>query len=155
MNKQAFIKHSLFCLCIALGLGACSRSNWKLVWQDDFNAKGIDYTVWSHTDRGNADWANTQSKDPRCYEMRGGCLVLKGIVNDDLEADTAHYLTGGIWTKGKHAFDCGRIEVRARLQGAKGAWPAIWLLPFDTENNHWPNGGEIDIMERLNHDPIA
>ncbi len=155
MNLQSLFKR-LFCgVCIITTLCACSRSNWKLVWQDDFNGSGIDYTVWSHTDRGNADWANTQSKDPRCYEMRGGCLVLKGIVNDDLDADTAHYLTGGIWTKGKHAFDCGRIEVRARLQGAKGAWPAIWLLPFDTENNRWPNGGEIDIMERLNHDTIA
>ena len=84
-------KHSstiITLLCITSMLCACSRSNWKLVWQDDFNGSGIDYTVWSHTDRGNADWANTQSKDPRCYEMRGGCLVLKGIVNDDLEADT-------------------------------------------------------------------
>ena len=71
MNLQSLFKR-LFCgVCIITTLCACSRSNWKLVWQDDFNGSGIDYTVWSHTDRGNADWANTQSKDPRCYEMRG------------------------------------------------------------------------------------
>ena len=73
MTLKSLFKR-LFCgVCIITTLCACSRSNWKLVWQDDFNGSGIDYTVWSHTDRGNADWANTQSKDPRCYEMRG-CL---------------------------------------------------------------------------------
>ena len=44
------------------------------------------------------------------------------------------------------------MEIKARLQGAQGAWPAIWMLP---ENGKWPDGGEIDIMERLNHDSIA
>jgi beta-glucanase (GH16 family) len=38
------------------------------------------------------------------------------------------------------------------LHGAKGAWPAIWMLAQDSE---WPDGGEIDIMERLNFDSIA
>ena len=60
-------------------------------------------------------------------------------------------LTGGIWTKDKKSFDPGRFEIRAKLHGAKGAWPAIWLLPYDHKNNMWPNGGEIDIMERLNN----
>ena len=44
------------------------------------------------------------------------------------------------------------MEIRAKLQAAKGAWPAIWMLP---EKAEWPKGGEIDIMERLNHDHIA
>ena len=46
----------------------------------------------------------------------------------------------------------GRIEIRARLEAAEGAWPAIWMLP---EHAPWPMGGEIDIMERLNNDTIA
>lgn len=156
MTNQNIYRHITTLIIALILLCSCSRkSGWQLVWQDEFNGNTIDYTTWSHCDRGKADWANTQSADPRCYEMRNGCLVLKGIVNDNLEADTAHYLTGGIWSKGKHAFDCGRIEVRAKLQGARGAWPAIWLLPFDTKKYGWPNGGEIDIMERLNHDSIA
>lgn len=68
------------------------------------------------------------------------------------ENDTAPYLTGGVYTKGKKLFTGGRVEVCARLQAAKGAWPAIWMLP---EKAEWPKGGEIDIMERLNHDRIA
>ncbi|MDE6490975.1 MAG: glycoside hydrolase family 16 protein [Muribaculaceae bacterium] len=125
------------------------------MWSDDFNGSTLDSTVWSRTERGTPDWANTQSKDERCLEMRDGLLVLKGIVNDNLETDSAPYLTGGIYTKGKKSFDPGRFEIKARLHGAKGAWPAIWLLPYETEKYHWPLGGEIDIMERLNNDSVA
>lgn len=38
------------------------------------------------------------------------------------------------------------------MHGATGAWPAIWMLP---ELDNWPDGGEIDIMERLNNEDIA
>ena len=31
--------------------------------------------------------------------MRDGCLILKGIVNDNMDVDTAKYLTGGLWDK--------------------------------------------------------
>lgn len=66
--------------------------------------------------------------------------------------DDSEYLTGGIWTKEKKPFvpPC-RVEVRAKLNAATGAWPAIWMMPFD-ESQPWPTCGEIDIMERLNHD---
>lgn len=60
-----------------------------------------------------------------------------------------------MWTKDKHAFHRGRIEVRARLHGARGAWPAIWTLPYEIDKYVWPMGGEVDIMERLNYDSIV
>lgn len=87
-----------------------------------------------------------------CYAMQDGNLILRGIANHTQKNDTAPYLTGGVYTKGKKLFTGGRVEVCARLQAAKGAWPAIWMLP---EKAEWPKGGEIDIMERLNHDHIA
>ena len=127
-----------------------SGDGWKLAWEENFESEKIDDTVWSKTLRGGADWAKTQSHDERCFAFRDGNLVLRGIVNDDLEADTSAYLCGGLFTKGKKEFAPGRIEVRAKLQAARGAWPAIWLLPYDGKK--WPNDGEIDIMERLNHD---
>lgn len=128
------------------------RPGWRLVWEENFESERMDWSVWSKTVRGTADWADTQSADERCYGFRNGNLILMGIINDDLEADTARYLTGGVVTQGKKAFAFpGRIEVRARLQAATGAWPAIWLLPSDPAVR-WPQGGEIDIMERLNYD---
>ena len=138
---------------IAVAFSSCGNGGgdgWKLVWEENFETGVIDTTVWSHTKRGHADWAKTQSEDERCYAFRNGNLVLRGIVNDDLQADTSAYLCGGLYTEGKKAFAPGRIEVRAKLQGARGAWPAIWLLPYGSYK--WPNDGEIDIMERLNYD---
>lgn len=124
---------------------------WKLVWQDDFDAPTIDETVWSRIPEGTPDWARCQSLDDRCYEKRESSIVFKGIVNDDKEADPREYLCGGLWTLGKKAFGPGRIEVRARMTNAQGAWPAIWMMPFKAVNG-WPYDGEIDIMEHLNHD---
>lgn len=143
---------------VAFSAVCCTHTpEWKLEWEETFESEVTDTSVWSKTTRGTADWQNTQSSDPRCFGYRDGNLVLRGIINDDREADTAEFLTGGLWTAGKKAFGPGRIEVRARLQGATGAWPAIWLLPFDQEDpeNRWPYGGEIDIMERLNYDSVA
>lgn len=147
----------VFFLCLLMGtLEACHPSpEWKLVWEEDFDGTELDTTVWSRIPRGKPDWQNTQSDDNRCYEMCDGLLILKGIVNDDLKTDPSPYLTGGVWTNGKHAFDGGRVEVCARLQGAQGAWPAIWMLPFETENYPWPDGGEIDLMERLNFEDFV
>lgn len=150
------MKKIIYLSLLTVLLGSCSHTpGWKLVWEENFNGPSLDTSVWSRISRGTPDWQNTQSFDDRCYDMQNGLLILKGIVNDDLEADPSPYLTGGVWTKGKHAFNGGRIEVRAKLQGAQGAWPAIWMLPFETDKYHWPEGGEIDIMERLNFDSIA
>lgn len=134
--------------------GKQKPKEWVLVWSDDFNGNSVNERVWSRIPRGTAEWQNTQSSDDRCYEMRDGCIVLKGIVNDDTDKDPSPYLTGGIWSQDKKAFGPGRIEVRAKLQAAQGAWPAIWLLPYfrDVPENYWPYGGEIDIMERFGYD---
>lgn len=83
------------------------------------------------------------------YAIRDGKLVLKGVKNTMLPSDPAEFLTGGVYTKDKVAFGLGRIEIRAKLNAAKGAWPAFWLL---AQGRKYPQGGEIDIMERLNSD---
>mgnify|MGYP002299710566 CR=1 FL=1 len=145
------MKKVILLLLSACSIFACTHTpKWELVWEDNFDGAEPDTSVWSRIPRGKPDWQNTQSFDDRCYEMRNGLLILKGIVNDNTEADAAQYLTGGLWTKDKRAFHGGRIEVRARLHGAKGAWPAIWTLPYETDKYSWPMGGEVDIMDRLN-----
>ena len=135
--------------------GGSTTPKWNLEWCDDFDGPELDESVWSKTDSGSPDWQKYQSKDERCYELADGVLKLKGIVNEDVEADERPYLCGGIWSKDKKAFGPGSIVVRARLGGgAIGAWPAIWMMPFKTEQG-WPNDGEIDIMERLNYDRVV
>lgn len=129
---------------------------WVEVWSDDFNGTELDATVWSRTTRGSSDWNNNQSDDPRLVILRDGCVVVRGIVNDNTASDPQQYICGGIWSKDKMAFGSTQnptsIQVRARLgKGAQGAWPAIWMMPFKSTEG-WPACGEIDIMERLNHE---
>lgn len=143
----------LFCLSLISCKTTKAPSGWSLMWEDNFSQKkGFDQRTWSKIPRGGSDWNNYMTDFDSCYALRKGKLVLRGIVNHSLPNDTAPYLTGGIYTKGKKAFSNGRIEICAKLNAARGAWPAIWLLP---EHAAWPSGGEIDIMERLNFDSIV
>lgn len=152
MLKQLFLAAAA-----ALSLAGCApepASKWQLVWEDDFDGAAVDTASWSKIPRQHPEWARKMSDNPLCYDLRDGNLILRAIEAPE-GTDTVEYITGGLYTKGKRAFHGGRIEVRARLHGAKGAWPAIWLLPFEEEKYPWPTGGEIDIMEHLNYDTIA
>ena len=132
MKTKTFL--ALFCLlCISSGFSSCQRHSsdqWKLVWEDNFDQKtGFDPQVWSKIPRGKSDWNNYMTDFDSCFDMRDGNMVLRGIINYSQPNDTAPYLTGGIYTKGKKAFSNGRLEIRAKLNGARGEWPAIWMLP--------------------------
>ncbi|TKK65835.1 glycoside hydrolase family 16 protein [Ilyomonas limi] len=136
---------------------ACSKPAYvqksALQWEENFNQPvSFDITRWSKIPRGTSDWNRHMSDFDSCYGMRNGKLILRGIKNNSLPDDTSTYLTGGVYTKDKVVFGLGRLAVRAKLNGAKGAWPAFWML---AENAEWPAGGEIDIMERLNFDSIV
>ena len=145
------MKKVLFLLVVSMMMASCrNQPQWQLVWEENFNGVELDTTVWSMIPRGKPDWQNTMSMDERCYELRDGQLTLRGIINEDLQKDSSPYLTGGVWTKNKKSFVRGRVEIRAKLEGAQGAWPAIWMLPYESEKYAWPEGGEVDIMERLN-----
>ena len=146
------------CIAIATLLSTANASSpkWVLEWEDNFEGTEPNPEIWSRINRGKADWCNYMTKADTCYDMRDGNLVLRGIAAYEGCNDSVPYLTGGIYTKDKKGFGYGRLEIKAKLQGAKGAWPAIWLLPYKNhKRGNWPMGGEIDIMERLNYDSIA
>jgi beta-glucanase (GH16 family) len=153
MSKKIFL---LSACSIALFIVSCTRyahpHTTTPTWQEDFNGSSIDANRWTKIPRGNSDWNRHMSYYDSCYAMKNGNLVLRGIKNDNKAIDTSQYLTGGIYTKNKVSFGFGRLDIRAKLNGAKGAWPAFWML---ADNMQWPHGGEIDIMERLNFDSIA
>ena len=156
MKKHLNLFFSLFVTLGMMSLFACTEkqtsSEWTLIWEDEFEGDSFDESVWTKIPRGSADWNDQMDLNDACFEMRNGSLILKGIVNPN-ENDTIEYITGGLYTKGKKAFHHGRLEIKAKLQSARGAWPAIWMMPFDATNNKYY--AEIDIMERLNSDTIA
>lgn len=125
---------------------------WKLIWKDEFNGNSLDTTKWSRIPVGKSDWNRHMSTVDDCFKIENGKLHLLGINNPDTTADPRPYLTGGIWSKGKFAFQYGKVEIRAKLGSAQGAWPAMWMLAELKKYGNYPNNGEIDIMEHLNFD---
>lgn len=128
-----------------------STENWNLIWEDSFEGTELNSENWSLPERTSADWGNYMSDCEECVILRNEQLVLRGLVNDNImPSDTVRFLTGGVISKGKKAFTYGKIEIRAKLQTAEGAWPALWLLADENRYGDYPRNGEIDIMERLN-----
>lgn len=151
-----FLRIFLFGVILLLYAYCCSgqslSSKWELVWVDEFNNDVINDSIWSKIPRGTPPWKRYMSSYDSCFAMRNGNLVLRGIVNSSQKGDSVPYLTGGVYTKGRDLFLGGRIEVRAKFKSAQGAWPAIWMV---AEHTNWPKGGEIDIMEHLNHEDVV
>lgn len=161
-----FMKKIQFLTCIILLtylLNACSSNKlktingnvWKIVWEENFNSKTLNLDKWSRAPRNTPDWSNYMSNHEDVLRINNGKLFLRGIVNPDTKKDNVPYLTGGVLTKGKFAYTFGKIEIRAKLENAQGAWPAIWMLPDQPKYGEYPRNGEIDLMERLNSDKIV
>ena len=145
-------------------------TEWKLVWEDEFDNGILDTTHWTRLGLFTSpQWKLPKNRwrehlgcfryitatDARVVQFDEENILLRGIVNEDtIRGDPRPFLTGGIYTWSKFAFQYGRIEIRVKLDPAYGAWPAIWMKSEKEiyENQH---NGEMDIMERLNHDDFA
>lgn len=163
------ITHSACLLLLVASVGLASPSvtpavtgpsvpgGWKLVWQDEFDQAGApDPTRWTYETGGNG-WGNRELQfytDHRRENARveHGCLVLE-VRREPWQGSA--YTSARLVSKGKGDWTYGRFEIRARLPAGRGTWPAIWMLPtvWNLGDGHWPDNGEIDIMEHVGHDP--
>ncbi|MCL6267193.1 glycoside hydrolase family 16 protein [Flagellimonas myxillae] len=145
-------------------------TEWELVWEDNFDLDTLDTDTWSRIGLFTSskwkvpveEWREVTNcfryitaTDSRVVTFGDSNIHLNGIINpDSLTGDPRPYLTGGIYSWEKFAFQYGRIEIKAKLDQAYGMWPAIWML---SEKEIYPDqhNGEMDIMETLNHDDFA
>ncbi len=145
----------LVLLVLFIGFLSCGEKEsqdkgpWKLVWEENFDGKILDETIWSKIPRAKSDGNNFRSDYEGLYVFQDGKLVLRGFQNTVSPNDTAPFISGGVYTKDKKTFGLGRLEIKAKLNSAQGTWSTFWMLPKAAE---WPTGGQIDIMERFNHD---
>lgn len=86
------------------------------------------------------------------FSTRGGVLSINADRAPSSLVPRLHryrYTSGVITTQPSFSQRYGYFEMRARVPGGKGVWPAFWLLPADL---NWPP--EIDVMESVG-DPAA
>ena len=103
----------------------------------------------------NPGWGNNERQwyIPSSAKTDGqGNLVLtakKTVAGDNLNCyyGTCTWKSAKLITLNKIGFKYGRIEVRAKLSGGQGQWPAIWMLGANQPSVNWPQCGEIDIAE--------
>lgn len=130
--------------------------SWKLVWQDEFDGTEINKNNWSWDTAGNAwNWGNNEDQHytsgrSENSRIEDGALIIEARKE---EWQGKEYTSARLRTKGKAFWLYGKVEIRAKLPGGKGSWPALWMLPEDDFYGGWPNSGEIDIMEFVGFEP--
>lgn len=134
----------------------------RLVWSDEFDRGTMpDPAKWSYdTERNREGWYNHEAEyyaaaRPENVRVAGGDLVIEArhdMASLPHPADYGGqaYSSARILTRGHASWTYGFVEVRAKLACGRGLWPAIWMLP---ETGGWPDGGELDIMEMVGHQP--
>lgn len=133
------------------------QDKWELRYTEDFAGSSLNPKLWKRISAPpgeGAEWIRNMSDRDGLVEIKNGMLLCHGVRNNDLSADPRRILTGGVTTQGLLNMTYGKIEVRAKLEDQKGAWPAIWMMPYKPATT-WPTCGEIDIVERLNSDPYV
>ena len=127
-------------------------SNWKLVFEDDFNEPKLNEEVW-HKDTGlirNREPQYYTKEDRNCF-IEDGCLVIQTLRE---EYEGAHYTSAEVTTQFSHSWTYGRFEMRAKLPRSRSVWPAFWTLGTNIHEVNWPLCGEIDVMEKLGGTPL-
>ncbi len=146
---------------------ACSQVNFRypasdeLVWSEEFNTDGKpDEKIWDY----DADYL--RNHEAQCYttereenvRVSGGHLVLEARKENykcpipGVNQKIFPYTSGAIRTRKRNAgpvlkdMSFGRYEIRAKIPVTRGIWPAIWIVGI-APGLHWPQAGEIDIME--------
>ncbi len=129
----------------------------SLVWQDEFKQGAIDGSSWSFdTGTGCPNLCGWGNNELQYYQTDN-----LSMHDDDFLVIEARRQVGGsndytsarISTKGKRAFQYGRVDIRAAMPKGKGIWPALWMLGSNIDTNPWPSCGEIDIMESRGDQP--
>lgn len=133
------------------------KENYRLVWNDEFNADSEpNPTNWGYENgfKRNNELQWYQQENAICKDGVLTISAIKEKVNNPaydakskdwrINRAFAEYTSTSINTKGIKSWKYGRFEIRAKIDSAKGSWPAIWTLGIDGK---WPANGEIDIME--------
>ncbi len=133
-----------------------------VIFYDDFAGTALDGTQWTAMNRpGDPSNNEAQCYQPANVAVAGGNLSITAQAEPVVCNGSPYGYTSGMaqWTT--FSFLYGTVEIRAKLTGGQGPWPALWLLGTDCQQQNvtldpngpcnWPNSGsdEIDIADVL------
>ena len=145
-----------------------SGSDYAVVWEDNFdNLCSENWFLQTQIPTLNG-WFNGELQ--HYTDRTDNAFVDNGILNIVAQKETYSDLNRlgqsiqkaytSARLNSKFAFTYGRVDVRARVPGGSGVWPAIWMLGQNTAEPGgfwynaatavpWPYSGELDIMEHF------
>ncbi|MEH6407570.1 MAG: glycoside hydrolase family 16 protein [Leeuwenhoekiella sp.] len=135
------------------GISSFSQTDKTLVWEENFDGTSLNVKNWSYeTGDGCPNLCGWGNNERQVYNkdyivVKDGNLVITANKVGD------KYFSGKINTKDKQEFKYGTFEIRAKVPGGQGIWPAIWMLGDNINEVGWPASGEIDIMEYVGRQP--
>lgn len=176
------MRHTIVCLLsIVIGciLSSCAKSEWELVWSDEFDGTELNSAYWNVEDNarggGNAElqYYSPNNVSIERHPISGeNCLVLSARREDYRNRPCT---SARLNTQDKMTVCYGKIEARIAFpHTADGLWPAFWMLGNNLATNLgdnddvdrqaaqlakegrvvWPKCGEIDICEMGHHTGI-
>ena len=134
-----------------------------LTFADEFNGAALDTSTWVAMNR-HGDFSNAEVQ----YYLPQNVAVANGTMNITTNVDSS--VAGYSYTSGMvqwQSFNVlyGTLEIRAKMAGGSGTWPALWTLGYNCQQTNvasadnsppcnWPTPGsdEIDVAEILNGD---
>ncbi|MBR1682865.1 MAG: glycoside hydrolase family 16 protein [Bacteroidaceae bacterium] len=156
MRHRLFLLAAL-CTVASAAVMAQPVDSLTLVWHDEFDYIGHpDSARWQY-EHGFVRNQELQWYQPDNARVIGGVLQITArheqVMNPNYKQISsnwkrnrpyAEFTSSCVMTRDRFSFRYGRLEVRARIPVASGAWPAIWTLG---NRWGWPACGEIDVME--------
>lgn len=164
LHNLSVMKSKLLFLLLAASLTGCSNTpentdKYTLVWSDEFETSEVDTTKWGFNTGTGAEigltgWGNNELQYYR--EGSHNTSISDGILSIEAREESYEgmdYTSAKLVTQGKADWLYGKFEIRAKVPETQGIWPALWMMPVNSEYGGWPRSGEIDIMELLGHQP--
>ncbi len=137
-----------------------SQSFDTLVWSDEFETDGaVDSSNWAAetVPPNNGSWWNDEVQHytdrlDNAYISEGTLKIVAKKEDYTIGSSTKEYTSARLTSKDNFNFTYGKVDIRAKLPGVAGTWPALWMLGSNIDDVGWPACGEIDIMEQWGND---
>ena len=123
------------------------KEGWELTFNDEFNAKKLDYSVWQDHyywgGRFNEGGLNYYGKDQ--FQFSDSSLII--VAEEKVSKKGMAYTSGLIDCNKSFKQQYGYFEIRSKMPNSTGLIPAFWLVTTEV----WPP--EIDIYEIFTNEP--